>query len=411
MEKKMKKIRLLPLSLAILTACCHNNVYSESFTAKSAGQGFTRITQDFTSALSNPALLSKYDDDDDVYFSLNLGLMVSDNDDVIDKGEGVADDIDFFSDSIDNLINIPPQDLPAYTVNLHQQVENITNTLAEIDKKPAVLREGLSALIIVPNQYLDFGVFINQYGRLGLAVDYSETDEDILTNAITTGEFDSDDLESSAIGVGYAILEAGIMLGYPVVKNEDYDINIGTKIKYQRLDLFYNKVNIAEFDEDEFDLTDDEFLTDSDGVNFDLGLYAAFGSERQWGFALVVNDLAEQDITLDAQNLTFTLETSAKVGVSYQIDWVTLAAEIDLIERSSFEQLKPVKYASVGAEFRWSEHVQFRLGARTDVNDNEVDVYTLGLGLSPWDVISLDIAAFKGDNDNGGLALQLGLKI
>ena len=55
--------------------------------------------------------------------------------------------------------------------------------------------------------------------------------------------------------------------------------------------------------------------------------------------------------------------------------------------------------------------MQFRLGARTDLNDEEADLYTVGIGISPWDIIALDIAAFTGDNDNVGAALQLSVKI
>ncbi|HIB78362.1 MAG TPA: hypothetical protein EYO58_12325, partial [Flavobacteriales bacterium] len=73
--------------------------------------------------------------------------------------------------------------------------------------------------------------------------------------------------------------------------------------------------------------------------------------------------------------------------------------------------LAPVKYASVGAEFQWAEHMQFRLGMRTDLNDNETDIYTFGIGISPWDIVSIDIAGFTGDNDTKGIALELGWKI
>ncbi len=61
--------------------------------------------------------------------------------------------------------------------------------------------------------------------------------------------------------------------------------------------------------------------------------------------------------------------------------------------------------------FDWSEHLQLRLGTRTDMNDVENDVVTVGLGISPGDVLSFDIAAVAGDEDAAGFALQFGLKI
>ncbi len=404
----MKKLTTT-LSLISLALC--STAHSESFTAKHAGQGFTSITHDFTSALSNPALLNKFDDDDDFYLSLNLGLAAADEYEVLDIGEAIADQIEDLDEDIDNLINVPQQELPSYITGLNQQIDNIVTDLTTVDEKPVNLRTGLNALIIIPNKYLSMGFFVNQYGRLGMSVDYTDSDKSVLENAITTGNLDINDLQSSARGLGYSVAEAGAMFAYEILKHKKYDVNLGAKIKYQRLDLFYNTVNVASFDDDDFDLTDDEFLTDSDGVNVDLGLHLAFGDQRQWHVAFVANNLTKQEVSLIDQDLTFQLDMSSSVGVSYQNHWLTVSGEVDLTDRASFKQLQAPKYASVGAELDWGEHVQFRLGARSDLNDTEGDLYTVGFGLSPWDVVSFDIAAFKGDNDNLGAAIQLGIKI
>ncbi len=404
----MKKLTTT-LSLISLALC--STAHSESFTAKHAGQGFTSITHDFTSALSNPALLNKFDDDDDFYLSLNLGLAAADEYEVLDIGEAIADQIEDLDEDIDNLINVPPEELPSYITGLNQQIDNIVTDLTTVDEKPVNLRTGLNALIIIPNKYLSMGFFVNQYGRLGMSVDYTDSDESVLENAITTGNLDINDLQSSATGLGYSVAEAGAMFGYEILKHKKYDVSLGAKIKYQRLDLFYNTVNVASFDDDDFDLTDDEFLTDSDGVNVDLGLHLAFGDQRQWHVAFVANNLTKQEVSLIDQDLTFQLDMSSSVGISYQNHWLTVSGEVDLTDRASFKQLQAPKYASVGAELDWGEHVQFRLGARSDLNDTEGDLYTVGFGLSPWDVVSFDIAAFKGDNDNLGAAIQLGIKI
>jgi hypothetical protein len=404
-------MKTLIKGLTLATLCVSSAIHANNFSAKSAGQGFTGLTKDFTSALSNPALLTKYDNNDDVYFSLNLGGLFSDEYNVIDKGENIADYIEVFEDSINNLGNTLPSEIPAYKTNLIAQVDQITQTLKAIELKPVQLREGVNLLIIVPNKHLSFGLFANQYGRIGAIVDYDDADNAVLKTAIDTGAFDTADLKSSAVGVGYSVVEAGVMLGYPLVKHPIYDVSVGAKVKFQRIDVFFNSPSIADFDEDEFDLTDDTYLTDSDNLNLDLGVYATWGEQRQWHGAFVINNIAEDDVTLVEKNVRFTLESSAEVGISYQNDWVTLAAEMDVVERESFKQLAPVKYASVGAEFTWAEHMQFRLGMRTDLNDNENNVFTFGIGISPWDIVSIDIAGFTGDNETKGLALELGWKI
>lgn len=410
MKTSVFKSSLLLLPLLALPSVTQ----AESFTAKRAGQGFTGLTQDFTSSLSNPALLTKYEDDDDVFFSLNLGIMGSDQYDVIDTAENLADNLDILADDINNIQFQNFQSIveveSAYN-DLNQQVDDIITDLEKIDGKIVKVRNGINFQIIIPNKYLSFGLFGNQYGQIGVVVDYDESDEQLLNDAVINGNLDLDDLQSTGNGLGYSIVEAGIMAGYSAVNNASYDLSVGAKLKYQRVDLYYNKSNISDFDDDEYDLTDDEYITDDSGANIDLGLYVTWGEQRQWHAALVTNNLIEQKVQHTEQDLTFTLKTSSSFGLSYQNDWVSVAAEIDLTDREQFESLKASKYAGLGAEFRLYEHLQLRVGYRTDLNSVDDDIYTAGVGISPWDVFSIDLAAFTGDNDTLGAALQFGLKI
>jgi hypothetical protein len=406
--RTLKQALILPIIALSLPS------YSESFTAKRAGQGFTGLTQDFTSSLSNPALLTKFDNDDDIFFSLNVGIMASDKYDVIDTTEDISDNLDTLADDINNLQFIDFQSLSQtknYYDDLNQQVDNIVADFKRIDQKVIKVRNGLNLQILIPNKYLSFGLFTNQHGRIGGVMDYSEGDEKILNDSILSGDLDLNDLESATTAVGYSIAEAGFMAAYPAVEHANYDLSIGAKLKYQRIDLYYNSVKINEFDDDDFEITDDENITDESGTNVDLGLYINWGDERQWHAALVTNNLMKQTVHHVEQDLTFTLESSTSLGLSYQNNWISLATEIDLTDREQFASLEPSKYAGVGAEFRFYEHIQFRLGYRTDLNEIDDDIYTAGIGISPWDVFAVDIAAFTGDNDTIGAALQLSLKI
>jgi len=409
MKKLTTSVALIALSVSLST-------HSENYTAKHIGQGFTSLTHDFTSSISNPALLTKFDNDDDIYISLSLGLNASDEYSVLDIGEDISDEIDVLDESIKQVSN-EYDHLSFYQKqnrlnNLQDQVDEIVDNLKLIDEKPVQIGGGINALVIIPNQYLSFGLFVNQYARLGINIDFSDSDENILTHAISpnTLELDTDDITSEAIGLGFSVAEAGVMLGYQVINSELYDVNIGTKIKYQRVDLLYTSLGMVDFDEDDFDI--DDSYTDASGVNVDLGIHIALGEERQWNFALIVDDIISQEINLIQQNTILELELAmtSSVGISYQQEWFTLSAELDLTDRNGFEQLTAPKYASVGAQLNLGEHAQLRLGARTDLNDVEGDVVTAGLGLSPWDVFSFDIAVFAGQNDNAGAAMQLGVK-
>ena len=394
--------------------------YSESFTAKRTAQGFTGLTQDFTSALSNPALLTKFDNDDDVFFSLNAGIMASDKYDVIDTTEDIADNLDILANDINNISLQNFQSISQaqnYYDDLNQQVDKIVSDFEKIDGKVVKIRNGLNFQIVIPNQYLSVGAFTNQYGRIGGLMDYDEADEVLLNNAVDdcinsiNCNLNLDDLQSASVAVGYSIAEAGIMAAYSVVKHANYDLSIGTKLKYQRIDLYYNRVHISDFEDDDFEITDDENITNKSGGNVDLGLYIAFGEDRQWHAALVTNNLMKRTVYHAEQDITFTLKSSTSFGLSYQNDWLSLATDIDLTDREQFASLAPSKYAGAGAEFRFYQHIQFRLGYRTDLNDVDDDIYTAGIGISPWDVFAVDIAAFTGANDTLGAALQLSLKI
>ncbi|PKH85628.1 conjugal transfer protein TraF [Colwellia sp. Bg11-28] len=399
---------LLPIMLVTLP------IYSESFTAKRTGQGFTGLTQDFTSSLSNPALLTKFRNDNDVFVSLNIGIMASDKYNVIDTAEDISNDLDTLADDINGMslqIIQSPEQMKNYNDDLNQQVDTIIADFEKIDGQVVKVRNGLNLQIIIPNQFLSFGLFTNQYSRIAGVMDYNESDEEILNDAIFSGDLDLKDLKSATSAIGYSIAEAGFMAGYPVVTHTNYDLSVGAKLKYQRIDLYYNRVQISDFDDDDFEITNDENITNKSGANIDLGLYVNWGEERQWHAALVTNNLIKQTVHHAEQNLIFTLENSTSFGLSYQNSWLNLATDIDLTDREQIASIEPSKYAGVGAEFRFYEHIQFRLGYRTDLNNVDDDIYTAGIGISPWDVFAVDIAAFTGGSDTIGAALQLSLKI
>lgn len=376
---------------------------ADSLSAKSTGQGFVAITQDFSSSLSNPALLGQYDTKDDVFFSFNLGGMGSDQFNVIEHAENIAKNLKSLAS------DIKQQKTPID--GLQKQVNAIISDLEHIDNRVASVRNGINFQLIIPSKLLTYGVFTNQYGRIGGLANYDVQDKKVLEKAIAQGSLNLDNLGTTANGIGYSIAEAGLMLGYQPINNKHYEMSLGTKIKYQRVDLFYNSLNISEFDENEFELDNEKYLTNESGANIDLGFYIAWGSEHQWRAAFVTNNLVSQKVSHIEQDLIFTLEAYSSIGLSYQTSWLTLSTEIDLTDREQFESLKASKYAALGVEFTLTDNIQLRLGLRSDLNDVDGDLYTLGMGISPWDVLSIDLAALAGSNDTIGAAIQLGFKI
>ena len=418
MKKIIQGMSLLALSISIAAT-------GQTYNAKHVGKGFTSLNDDFTASISNPALANSYDDNDDFYLSLGFGLKAADEDSVFDTGEDISDAIDALEIQIEDAETLTnPTDIQNALNQLTVDKNNIISDLNSIDEKPIIVDVGLNFLVMIPNKYLSMGIFAQQYGQIGVQVNYDVNDNDVLQDAID--QLDTDLLEnnlgesnltSGGRAFGYSVIEAGVLFGRNVVTSELYDLDLGAKVKHQRLDIIFVDKNIREFDEDDFDLSE-EAESDS-AINYDLGLYASWGKQRQWSFAFVANNLSSQEIAYTtedagAEDITFEIKPQVTAGFAYKNDWITLAAEFDLTDRQgltiSAQENKP-KFAAVGIAFDWSEHLQLRLGARTDMNDVEDDVLTIGLGISPGDVISIDLAGVAGDNDNAGVALQFGLKI
>lgn len=420
MKKLVQGISLLALSISIAAT-------GQTYNAKHVGKGFTSLNDDFTASISNPALTNSYDQDDDFYLSLGFGLKAADENDVFDTGEDIADAIDALEDSIRQAADAnynSLEEIEAAQDDLTANKNAIISDFESIDEKPVKVDIGLNFLALIPNQYLSVGVFAQQYGQIGLAVNYNDNDNILLQDAIDNLNADllednngDSNLSSGARAFGYSVVEAGVLFGRNVISTESYDLDLGAKIKHQRLDIIFIDKNIREFDEDDFDLSE-EAESDS-AINYDLGVYTSWGAERQWSFALVANNLASQEIQYtttgaNSQDIIFEIKPQVTAGFAYKNDWVTLAGEVDLTDRQGLafaDQENKPKFAALGVAFDWSEHLQFRLGTRTDLNDVENDVVTVGLGISPGDVLSFDIAAVAGDEDAAGVALQFGLKI
>jgi hypothetical protein len=420
MKKLIQGISLLAFSVSMAAT-------GQTYNAKHVGKGFTSLNDDFTASISNPALANSYDQDDDFYLSLGFGAKAADEHDVFDTGEDIADAIDALEASIRQAANAnynSLEEIKAAQATLTAEKDAIINDFNSIDEKPVKVDIGVNFLALIPNQYLSIGVFAQQYGQIGLAVNYNDNDNILLQDAIDNLNADllednngDSNLNSGARAFGYSVIEAGVLFGRNIISTDSYDLDLGAKIKHQSLDIVFIDKNIREFDEDDFDLSE-EAESDS-AINYDLGVYTSWGAERQWSFALVANNLASQEIQYtttgaNSQEITFEVKPQVTAGFAYKNDWVTLAGEVDLTDRQglafSDQENKP-KFAALGVAFDWSEHLQFRLGTRTDMNDVENDVVTVGLGISPGDVLSLDIAAVAGDEDAAGFALQFGLKI
>lgn len=406
---KKKLLITATTSAALLLAASS----SHAMNAKRVGQGFTDIMGDFTNAASNPALMTRYDrEKDDFYTSFGLGVHVADPNDAIDS----ADDARDLSNKMDNIfdnydISNPEQAFKSF----QQDAKALQGHLKDISEDTLYLRQGIDFNVAIPNRYLSTSFFVSQRGRIGLKADYADADDNLLNDIIAGDiaylDFDENLLQSRVSAAGYSVADAGFSFGREV-STENIplltSLGLGTNIKYQRLDVAGYSASISDYDED--DITSGDNHAHKNGFNADLGAVMTFDEDQRWVGSLAIRDLKRNSVTNDNGD-TFKLDTRAIVGAGYQGDLFSLVGQVDLNKHGGMENiLDDVQYASIGAELDLWKHAQLRAGYRTDLNNTEEDVITAGIGLSPFNLMSVDIAAFAGSDRNVGAVVQFGFR-
>lgn len=389
--KKLLVFSALALSVASASA--------QAMNAKRAGQGFTDIMGDFTNASANPALMTRYNDNDDFYFSLGIGALGADPGDAIDNVEDIDEIMDRFDAAVGGSYNVSPGD-----------ADKLRASLKNLSEETLFLREGVELSIAIPNRYVSTSFFVKQRGRIAALADYRD-DAYLEQVANDPSLYDEDMLESTISAAGYSVADAGFALGYEIDTASIpllTSLGVGVNLKYQRLDFIDYHAKIVDFDED--DITGDDVKDSSTGVNADIGAVMTFDEAQRWSASVVFRDLKENSVT-NNNGQEFTTDTRGIIGAGYQGKLFSLSGQVDVNEHGELGNvLEPVQYASIGAEFNMWKHAQLRAGYRTELNDVEEDLITAGIGLSPFDLFALDIAAFSGANDNLGGVVQFGLK-
>ena len=167
---------------------------------------------------------------------------------------------------------------------------------------------------------------------------------------------------------------------------------------------------VGDFDEE--DVIDSDDISDDDHINLDLGVTWRTGKLVVAG--TLENLIAEEFDTVDpdtGQTVTYEMDPVATAAVGYAGDWIKAEASVDLTERNGFVQLPDAQYARLGVELSAGRHLHLRAGYRTDLEDGYADIFTVGLGVTPFDRLNIDLAGAIGEGDTFGAAVQIGFKI
>ena len=134
---------------------------------------------------------------------------------------------------------------------------------------------------------------------------------------------------------------------------------------------------------------------------FANGLYAG----------LVAKNLIKQDydtVELNGVRHTIALRPQLRAGLGYDGGWYRLGLDVDLTKNKPLTFENASRYVAIGGELSAWGWAQLRAGYRFDTENSDRSVASVGIGLSPFKVLHLDLAV-AGNSNEIGVSTQLAL--
>ena len=375
-----------------------------TFEARSLGMGGVAVaTADLaTAAWANPAMLTNQPVEDDWSLLIGLGAFLRDDDDLESDINDFQDADERREEAVDA---IDPAGVLRATLEMRKILGGIDSKIIAVEATPlvamAISFESFSMAVSARSDVIAAGSVTNISCPAPLIDPNCDPDE------LLSDEFNILNLEgvlATEIGVSFA---------------KDFQLwgrklSIGIKPKIVELDAFTFQESIRTVDAD-YDLINRDDDKDSLGTfeTIDLGL--AYDVSDSVRLGLTLHNLLTDEFDLGDQ--TLVMNTEARFGVAYHNDFMVAAIDLDLVENEpllandSFVSLK-TQYVAIGAEFKASKYLKFRVGASRNVasgiSDGAKDTsYTAGVGI--WLGFNLDIAAIYNDH-SVGVFLQTGFQ-
>jgi hypothetical protein len=243
---------------------------------------------------------------------------------------------------------------------------------------------GTGIAIALPTKLVSSNLFVRGYAEI-----IAQTD---VTNDYETSNVDF---------VAFGYVEAGLALAqqYTIAGQE---FSFGITPKYQQMRTYAQIATVENFDLDDYD----ESETSESAFNFDLGAVWYLDNFRT---AIAVKDLIAQEIdvidTSGAINGSYHLDTQVTLGVAYSSDYFVAAIDADLTKQKRFEGIgtdDDTQFVRLGLEGNAWGWAQLRAGYEIDLEETLDNSITAGIGFSPFDLVSLDIAgSYAGENQVG----------
>lgn len=449
-------------NLAIAMACSglmwvHNGLQAAPFTSfeprsMAMGGAGVAVGNAASAPFFNPALLATTDEGRHRYaFEIPIvGARISDPEDFADAIDEFSDSevIDRMDDAIERFNNDPALS----TAEVRARGLELDEELIRIGGKPIQGELGAAVLFGKADRELGFAVTANVTAVFGGIINYEDSDTfnhligdlenlDICnemenqaqrTQCIQNTQFtyidtnnpnapqidfdtsgDNADVKSSVDVRALVQQEFAISLAREF-NYAGHSFSVGVTPKYVKTMVLDYRADVDSAEEDDFD--GDDYRKDYSNMNLDVGLVKDYENGLRAG--VVIKNLIPQTYHTYRRNSQSgqmertgnTIETNPqlRVGVSKQAERYTLAADLDLTENDAVDFDGKSRYLSLGAEFDAWSWAQLRAGYRANLSDSNRNVWSAGLGLSPFGV-HLDLA-IAGSSNEFGAAMQFGVR-
>ncbi len=367
---------------------------AQDYSAKNVAMGGAGVaSSDYLNAgFVNPALVTRYSvegDDDWGLLLPTIGMIVADPDSVLD-------DLDDFEDSFDAI----EAAWDGGSAPTQAQLDTLAANLRVLDNKALQLRAFGGLALAIPSSDLGLSLIIRgDVDAAGMML-VEEADAVAIEGALSGSSLPT--LTSEAVLLAAGISEVGLAIG------REFEIGgrkvaFGITPKMQRVEVFNYAISIDQASDLEDDYDSDIYRTDDTTLNVDLGAHMALTDQVSVGLA--IRDLLEQDLVTPVTNgrsYTYTLSPVVTAGAAWHGDVVTLATDIDLTGRDGFSNTDGTQFLRLGAEAGWTWG-QLRAGYRMDMESTVDDMFTAGVGLSPFGVFHLDLTGAVGEDSYGAV--------
>ncbi|HDM8046953.1 conjugal transfer protein TraF [Vibrio fluvialis] len=375
------------LSAVIMFGICPLSAYAANSVADARGNamGNTGVTtSDYLLApFYNPALTAVYRDRDSVGLLVPaLGANVRDSDESLSTIDDLQSSIDQFEAA----------GVGAATQENINQLNGYLDDLA--DDKPFAVSGGAGIAVALPMNAVSLNFFARGYAEI-LA------DSSIAANTGNTASDVETRYQNSYVNMlAFGYSEYGVAVA-KLFTLQGQQIAIGITPKIQELRTYKEVVTVKDFDLSDYD----QSKTSKNAFNLDIGAVWLIDNFRA---GIAAKDLISQEIKTYDDQSSYTLDPQVTVSGGYVTDFLALAIDWDLTKQKRFKGVDDdtqfLRFGVEGNAWGWA---QLRAGYEIDLESALDNSITAGLGISPGDLVSVDLAANYAGNYQYGLSANL----